>query len=233
MTDTPLPLPVIRLLEFAERGIVSADVPEELRDAVTYCQVQHLVRVVGPVPQGQTPWKCRNKKSQQLLPGDVIRDGRPEGGYKVERVEVRHATVDVEGGGLAAQYRYDADVQVYDGPAPRSRYSEPRLVLEHKGESALALHRMKLTSGNRLEAVNESEVAGNEYQNQRSPTVEWLTAKFCKDRFNVSGKDLSQDPEAKDTRRKNPEGRHGGDYVYRYDVVTRISNRKSRKDPDD
>jgi hypothetical protein len=54
-----------------------------------------------------------------------------------------------------------------------------------------------------------------------------LTPKYCKERFNVSGKDLSQDPEAKKTRRKNPAGRDGGDYVYRYDVVARIANRKA------
>lgn len=57
----------------------------------------------------------------------------------------------------------------------------------------------------------------------------WLTPKYCKDRFGVTGKDLSTDSKAKETRRKNPDGRvAGGDYVYRCDVVRDISDRKSR-----
>lgn len=51
-----------------------------------------------------------------------------------------------------------------------------------------------------------------------------LTVAVCKDRFGVSGKDLSTDEEAKKHRRKNPAGR--GD-VYRYCDVSRIFNRKS------
>jgi hypothetical protein len=50
-----------------------------------------------------------------------------------------------------------------------------------------------------------------------------LTPKECWERFGVSGSVLSKDPEAKRTRRKNPAGRG---FVYRYDVVARIANRK-------
>jgi hypothetical protein len=54
-----------------------------------------------------------------------------------------------------------------------------------------------------------------------------LTSKYCKERFNVSGKDLSTNKKAKETRRRNPSGRDGGDYVYRYDVISLIANRKA------
>ena len=68
----------------------------------------------------------------------------------------------------------------------------------------------------------------NDYADYRNgPNGPLLTPKYCKERFNVSGKDLSTNPEAKRTRLKNPGGRTGGDYVYRYDVVSRIANRKS------
>jgi hypothetical protein len=68
---------------------------------------------------------------------------------------------------------------------------------------------------------------GAEYRNEGRPTGELLTVRFCKERFNVSGKDLSTDLEAKRTRRSNPAGRG---HVYRFDVVERICNRKSRRD---
>lgn len=55
-----------------------------------------------------------------------------------------------------------------------------------------------------------------------------LTPKFCKRRLNVSGKELTlaakKDPSI---RKKNPSGRG---FVYRYDAVARISDRKIRDD---
>jgi hypothetical protein len=53
-----------------------------------------------------------------------------------------------------------------------------------------------------------------------------LTAKLCWERFSVSNSVLSKmakkDPKI---RRKNPGG--GSGYVYRYDVVSLLANRKS------
>ena len=68
----------------------------------------------------------------------------------------------------------------------------------------------------------------------KTPVDEWadfrngpggvlLTVNVCKKRFKVTGKDLSTNDEAKASRRKNPQGRG---YVYRYDVVSRLANRK-------
>ncbi len=55
----------------------------------------------------------------------------------------------------------------------------------------------------------------------------FLTPHFCKERFGVTGHDLSSDTDAKHHRRPNPGGRQGGgDYVYRYKDVSAISNRK-------
>ncbi|MBI2807312.1 MAG: hypothetical protein HYX68_20210 [Planctomycetes bacterium] len=60
------------------------------------------------------------------------------------------------------------------------------------------------------------------------PNGELLTTKCTKARYDVSAKDLACDEEAKRHRRKNPAGRNGGDYVYRYADVARIANRKNR-----
>jgi len=55
-----------------------------------------------------------------------------------------------------------------------------------------------------------------------------LTAKLCWERFRVSNAVLSREAKKNSKiRRKNPAG--GAGYVYRYDVVSRIANRK----PDD
>lgn len=55
-----------------------------------------------------------------------------------------------------------------------------------------------------------------------------LTAKVCWDRFGVSNSVLSKDADKRpDIRRKNP---HGRGFVYRYDVVAQIANRKQDRD---
>lgn len=59
---------------------------------------------------------------------------------------------------------------------------------------------------------------------RNGPDGSLLTVAVCKERFGVSGKDLTTDAEAKKHRRKNPAGRG---HVYRYCDVSRISNRKS------
>jgi hypothetical protein len=52
-----------------------------------------------------------------------------------------------------------------------------------------------------------------------------LTPEVCWERFHVSGPVLSKAAKKNpDIRRKNPAG--GSSYVYRYDVVCRIANRK-------
>jgi hypothetical protein len=56
-----------------------------------------------------------------------------------------------------------------------------------------------------------------------------LTTAYCKERFGVTSSDCSKDPEAKRHRRPNPEGRDGGDFVYRYKDVARVSERKDRR----
>jgi hypothetical protein len=92
---------------------------------------------------GQTAAKTIRKKAHDLRPGDVIRFREDDDrGYAVGQVRVLTHTVEVWGTGPACQYRYDADVIVYDGPPPQPVYSEPKLVLLPEGEAALSLHRM-------------------------------------------------------------------------------------------
>jgi hypothetical protein len=59
------------------------------------------------------------------------------------------------------------------------------------------------------------------------PDGELLTASYCRERFGVTGKELGRDPLAKKTRQKHPEGRKGGDFIYRCDAVSLIANRKA------
>ncbi len=54
-----------------------------------------------------------------------------------------------------------------------------------------------------------------------------LTVAVCKEFFSVSGKELSLDTKAKQTRRKNPTPKVRG-FVYRYDVVSLMANLKNR-----
>lgn len=58
------------------------------------------------------------------------------------------------------------------------------------------------------------------------PGGPWMTARHCWERYRVSNPVLSREAKKDRTiRRKNPAG--GSGYVYRYDVVSRIANRKS------
>ncbi len=95
---------------------------------------------------------------------------------------------------------------------------EPGYYLSLKGRAALAEMR-----------IESQPPKGNDpwadYRN--SPGGPLLTTPECKERFGVSGKDLSTNDEAKATRRDNPDGRG---FVYRYDVVARIAKRKSGDD---
>lgn len=71
----------------------------------------------------------------------------------------------------------------------------------------------------------EQPVDWDDYRN--GPNGPLLTVVVCKELLNVSGKELSLHEKAKETRKKNPAGRG---FVYRYDVVSLISNRKSDND---
>ena len=67
-----------------------------------------------------------------------------------------------------------------------------------------------------------------DFRNEGRANGPLLTAKVCWERFRVSNSVLSKEA-AKDNsiRRKNPDGRG---YVYRFDAVSQISNRKSDDD---
>jgi hypothetical protein len=152
------PPPVIRLLEMAEQHPF-ADVPRELQNALTFCLSKGLVRIVDSVRIGQTAPKTVKKKAHELRLGDVIRF-RPgdECGYVVKRITLHTHTVDVSGTGQDCQYRYGADVTVYDGPPPRPIYSQSKLQLLPDGEAALALHRMTGGAGSRhAETTDQGE----------------------------------------------------------------------------
>jgi len=74
--------------------------------------------------------------------------------------------------------------------------------------------------------LTEPPVDWQDFRNEGRADGELMTAKFCKDRFNLSGKDLTlAAQENPSIRRKNPDG--GSSFVYRYDAVARISDRKS------
>jgi hypothetical protein len=75
-------------------------------------------------------------------------------------------------------------------------------------------------------ASDSTDVPDNYADFRNGPDGPLLTAKVCWERFGVSNPVLSKAADKdRSIRRKNPAG--GSGYVYRYDVVARIANRKS------
>lgn len=226
-----LPQPVVAVLELAERGGVRKDdLPQDdqTRTALRICRRRNYVgfpKRFGPEPPKP---KRSTKPARDLKKGDILaigdrghvvlwagpppRSSVPSGGGYI--------TVDAEGCPEPRIYRPGARVTVLDGPIlPRPCWEE--LVLEGDGRMALDEHRLiaDLPAKENADGWNEEEYT---YEG------ELLTSGVCKKRFDVTSHDLSSDADAKKFRRRNPEGRQGGDYIYRHKDVSRIADRKDR-----
>jgi hypothetical protein len=88
-----------------------------------------------------------------------------------------------------------------------------------KCNSVLTKYGLAAYAWRKLKSTDESPLSDDFRSGPGGPL---LTVKVCRDRFGISGPALSQDKQARATRKKNGRG-----YVYRYDVVSRMANRKS------
>jgi hypothetical protein len=98
------------------------------------------------------------------------------------------------------------------------------VIITNKGRAMLAENRSASGVADAESPLDLPIEADNWADYRNSPGGPLLTVEVCQERFGVSGPALSQNEQAKTTRRKNPDGRG---YVYRYDVVARMANRQS------
>jgi hypothetical protein len=132
--------------------------------------------------------------------------------------------------GLFAVYRGWRDIIRGDNLLDDAGTMQTVPGLSSFGRVVLLRHRCKPKAESGEQPAATTDLPDNYADFRDGPSGPLLTAKYCKERFNVSGKDLSLNSAAKKTRLKNPGGRAGGDFVYRYDVVSVIANRKSGDD---
>jgi hypothetical protein len=113
----------------------------------------------------------------------------------------------------------------------------PIAYLQKQGRAELALHdesgcdwsKAQLPQNQAPQPSSSCDPPDNYADFRIGPGGPFLTAELCWEMFGVSNSVLSKTAKNNpNIRRKNPDG--GSGFVYRYDVVSLVSNRKSERD---
>jgi hypothetical protein len=155
--------------------------------------------------------------------------------YDPRTIEVVRCFVDGIWNGLPSRrldyFAPEVDLWLDDAEEQGLLRREPSVMFAIDGSTVL----VATPKGARAVKLHDEEYAAKDFEPKAIEAIDWadyrngpdgelLTAEKCQERFRVSGPELSKNKQAVETRRKNPEGRG---FVYRYDVVSQMSNRKS------
>lgn len=197
------------------------ELPQELREGPAFHFCESDGAIATPRRERFEPGQTARKRADELRPGDLIRHAPDDRhGCKVEQVTIDGGRVHVSGSGPPFWYeRCNARVTVFTVPPQTLTWTE--LVLTDRGRRVLARVELTKAAGSDVK-LRDPPVDWDDFRN--GPGGELLTVNVCDRDFGVSGKVLSQDTDAKRTRRRHPKGRG---YVYPYSVVARLANRKS------